>query len=71
MVYRQNEKKTVTESKKVMQVMKKCPVCDRRIFDKITPTSGLIEMKCPHCRKVVTVNLALRRCSSSSAYNYN
>jgi len=71
MVYRQSEKKPVTESKKVMQVMKKCPVCDRRIFDKITPTSGLIEMKCPHCRNVVTVNLALRRCPSNNTYSYN
>lgn len=39
----------------------KCPKCDWRIMDKVTPTSGEIEIKCPRCRKVVKVDLALRR----------
>lgn len=43
-----------------IRVVKKCPVCGWRIFDKITPTSGLIEMKCPGCRKVITVDLSFR-----------
>ncbi len=42
------------------KIVKKCPVCGWRIFDKITPTSGLIEMKCPSCRQVITVDLSYR-----------
>ena len=38
-----------------IKVMKLCPYCDWRIFDKVTPTTGIIEMKCPNCRKVVRV----------------
>ena len=48
---KQDEKKITVDSKKEMLVMKKCPVCDRRIFDKITPTTGTIALKCPHCHK--------------------
>ena len=70
MIKKTTDKKEVTESKKTMQVMKKCPICDRRIFDKITPTSGMIELKCPHCRNVVTINLALRRCSTHYTHSY-
>ena len=42
------------------KVVKKCPVCGWRIFDKITPTSGFIEMKCPGCRQVITIDLSYR-----------
>ena len=35
-----------------IKVVKRCPKCDWRIFDKVTPTSGIIELKCPNCRKV-------------------
>ncbi len=66
----QNVKRVGTVGTKPMQIMKKCPVCDRRIFDKITPTSGTIEMKCPHCHKVVKIDLALRRCPSRYARSY-
>ena len=38
-----------------------CPWCKWRIMDKVTVTSGVIEVKCPHCRKVVRIDLALRR----------
>ena len=64
MVCKQIDKNTANMVKKEIQVMKKCPICERRIFDKITPTSGMIEMKCPHCHKLIRVNLALRRCPS-------
>ena len=33
-----------------IKVVKRCPKCDWRIFDKVTPTSGIIELKCPNCR---------------------
>lgn len=44
-----------------MKVIVKCPCCDWRILDKVTPTTGVIEVKCPKCHKVVAVDLSLRR----------
>lgn len=43
------------------KIMVRCPKCDWRIFDKVTPTTGVIELKCPNCRKVVEVDLSLRK----------
>lgn len=39
----------------------RCPECNWRVMDKVSPTSGKIEIKCPHCHKIVEVDLALRR----------
>lgn len=39
----------------------RCPECGWRVMDKVSPTSGKIEIKCPHCHKIVEVDLALRR----------
>ena len=36
MVYQQDAKKKTADNKKEIKVMKKCPVCERRIFDKIS-----------------------------------
>lgn len=44
-----------------MKVIVKCPRCDWRIFDKVTPTTGIIELKCPKCNNVVSVDLSLRK----------
>ena len=44
-----------------MKVIVKCPCCDWRILDKVTPASGIIEVTCPKCHKVVAVDLSLRR----------
>ena len=55
-----NEKK-----KTELRVAKRCPQCDLRIFDKITPANGIIEVKCPRCKKVFTLDLAYRRMSPS------
>jgi len=38
-----------------------CPKCGARIFDKITVSTGILEMKCPKCSNVIKVNLALRK----------
>ena len=43
-----------------IKVVKRCPKCDWRIFDKVTPTSGIIELKCPNCRKIVEIDLSYR-----------
>ena len=39
----------------------RCPKCNWRICDKVTPTTGIIEMKCPNCRNVISVDLSFRR----------
>jgi DNA-directed RNA polymerase subunit RPC12/RpoP len=53
----------VNKDKTTVRVVKKCPVCGWRILDKVTPTTGIIEMKCPNCRKIVEVNLSYRKIS--------
>ena len=44
-----------------VKIVKKCPNCGWRILDKVTPTSGVIEMKCPNCRRIVKIDLSYRR----------
>ena len=44
-----------------IRVVKKCPVCGQRLFDKISLATGYVEMKCPRCGTRVRINLALRR----------
>ena len=42
-------------------VIVKCPSCEWRILDKITPTTGTVRLKCPRCGKLVVVDLSLRK----------
>ena len=49
-----------TTSPYEIKVVKRCPNCDWRILDKVTPTSGVIQLKCPNCRKVVEIDLSYR-----------
>ena len=44
-----------------INVAVRCPECNWRLMDKVSPTTGKIEIKCPHCHKIVEVDLALRR----------
>lgn len=44
-----------------MRFTVRCPKCGWRIFDKVTPTTGMISVKCPKCRNIVQVDLSLRR----------
>lgn len=54
-----------------MNITVRCPECKWRVMDKISPTSGKIEIKCPRCHKVVEVDLALRRkISYQRAYSF-
>lgn len=46
---------------KEMRVVKRCPVCNWRIMDKITPTTGIIQMKCPKCKHEVQIDLSFRK----------
>ncbi len=41
-----------------IRIAKHCPVCSWRIFDRVTPTTGIIEMKCPRCAAIVKINLS-------------
>lgn len=41
----------------MMYIQVKCPICGRRLFDKESEAKGTISIKCPHCRKITTVNL--------------
>ena len=51
-----------------IKVVKRCPKCDWRIFDKVTPTSGIIELKCPNCRKIVEIDLSYRIPNPQESY---
>ena len=43
-----------------INVAVRCPKCNWRVMDKISPTTGKIEIKCPRCHRVVEVDLAKR-----------
>ena len=58
------ERKTPNE----MRVAKRCPYCGKRLFDKITMGSGVVETKCPQCKNVVQFDLAFRRARRGSSY---
>ena len=44
-----------------IRVAKHCPNCNKRLFDKISLSSGFVEIKCPECKHVIRVNLSMRR----------
>lgn len=45
----------------IVKVGVRCPLCGWRLVDKLTPSRGKIQIKCPKCRKEVILNLAFRR----------
>ena len=45
----------------VSPVRVRCPFCDWRLLDKVSATTGTIELKCPQCRKIVRIDLSFRR----------
>ncbi len=53
-----------------IRVVKRCPECGKRLFDKISMTSGYIELKCPRCGAMVRINLALRRRSHTNRFAF-
>ena len=58
------------KEKKEIRVSKKCPVCGKRIMDKVTPTTGVVELKCGNCRNIVRIDLSCRVCRSSPALRF-
>ena len=49
------------EKQKPANVIVRCPKCEWRIFDKVTPTSGSIAVKCTRCENIVLIDLSLRK----------
>lgn len=49
-----------------IRMTKRCKYCSWRIFDKVTPTTGMIEVKCPKCGRVQKIDLAFRMASKSA-----
>lgn len=49
------------EKNESTKIIVRCPKCEWRIFDKVTPTSGSIEVKCPRCENIVVIDLSLRK----------
>lgn len=43
------------------KVIVRCKRCEWLIFDKVTMTTGNIEIKCPKCGYVNEIDLSLRR----------
>lgn len=43
------------------RIIVKCTACGWRLMDKVTPTAGKIQIKCPRCHHVILVDLSLRR----------
>ena len=60
----------MAEKRKDMRVSKKCPNCGWRVLDKITPTTGVIELKCPKCEKPVKIDLSYRLSKNCVALRY-
>ncbi len=42
------------------KIIVRCKNCGWRILDKVTMTTGVIELKCPNCHRVVEVDLSLQ-----------
>ena len=53
-----------------IRVSKKCPKCGWRVLDRITPASGIIELKCPKCEKPVRIDLSYRLSGNTNALRF-
>lgn len=47
------------------KVIVRCKRCEWRVFDKITMTTGNIEIKCPKCGYINEIDLSLRKAVSN------
>ena len=44
-----------------VRIVRKCPYCGRKLYEKLGQCNGMIQIKCQKCGKFVNMNLALRR----------
>lgn len=56
--------------KNELRVSKKCPVCGWRVMDKVTPTSGVVELKCTNCHNIVRIDLSYRVSRASPSLRF-
>lgn len=42
-----------------MAIKVMCPICNKRVFDIKSRATGKIELKCPHCRNVILLELGI------------
>ena len=56
----------VEKKKDGIRVSKRCPICGWRVMDKVTPTSGIVELKCGNCKSIVQIDLSYRVTRASS-----
>ena len=54
------EKQQAKPATKTAKVIRRCPYCGRKFYAKLTKCSGIIEIICTRCGKIVPMNLALR-----------
>ena len=50
------------------RVFRKCPHCGHTLYAKLSQCDGTIEIKCDRCRRLVTMNLALRKIPKGTHY---
>ncbi len=58
------------KEEKELRVSKMCPVCGRRLMDKVTPESGVVELKCGFCHSIVRIDLSYRVARTSPALRF-
>ena len=46
---------------KSARIVRRCPYCGRKLYEKLGRCDGIIQIKCQKCGKAVNMNLALRR----------
>ena len=51
-----------------MRIAVKCKKCSFTMFYKTSMATGTVECKCPRCKSIVKVNLALRKSSTPLFY---
>lgn len=44
-----------------VRIVRKCPYCGRKLYEKLGKCDGTIQIKCQKCGKYVNMNLALRK----------
>lgn len=42
-------------------IIRRCPYCGCKLYEKLGRCDGTIQIKCPKCGKQVNMNLALRK----------
>ena len=41
----------------MIKIKVSCPKCGKRVMDKTENAKGVIEIKCPHCKSIVNIQL--------------